>query len=73
MVRLGRKCAALPGFEVHQVFTLPWHVALAVMFENALPALSQHRKTDSKTSVRRLGSGNRLKQQIDRRAALQSG
>ena len=72
VMRLGRERAALAGLEVHHLVAHPGDVALAVMLEHPLAALAQHRQRDAEAAVGRLGAGDRLKQQIDRRAALQA-
>src|SRR4029077_19200075 len=61
MMRLRGKSAALAGFEVHHVFAGPWHIAPAVMLENAFASLRQHRERDAKTSIRAFGPGDGLK------------
>src|ERR1700691_3473151 len=64
--------ATLTGFEIHDVFTLPGHVAAAVMLENLLAAFTNHFQCNSETAIRGLRSGNRLEEKIHGRVALQS-
>ena len=44
-----------------------------MMFQHLLAALAQHLQRDAEAAIRRFRAGNGLKQQIDRRAALQRG
>src|SRR6202050_2306106 len=72
VVSLCGERAALTGFEIHDVFTLPGHIAAAVMLENLLAAVTNHFQRNSETAIRGLRSGNRLEEKIHGRAALQS-
>src|SRR5580698_9747017 len=67
-----RKSAALPRFEIHYVVARPGNMARSVMFQDAFAAFSQHGKSDAKAGVGGLRAGDRLKQQINRRVAIQT-
>src|SRR5271170_7567245 len=68
----SRKSAALARFEVHNVVARPRNIARSVMFQDAFAAFSQHRKSDTKAGVGGLRAGDRLKEQVDGRAAIQT-
>ena len=72
VVRFRGQGAALAGFEIHHVVSYPRNITLAMMFQNALAAFSQHGQIYTEADVGCLGSGDRLKQQIDRSATIQA-
>ena len=73
VMRAGRKGTALPRLEVHRLVADPGHVAAAVVLEHALAPLAQERQVDAEAGVGGLGAGDRLEQQVDRRAAFEAG
>ena len=66
VMRLGREAGALPGLEIHHV------VAERAAAERLgrLLGLFEQLQIDAEAGVGGLGAGDRLKHQIDRRAAL---
>ena len=70
---LGRQGAALAGLEVHHVVADPGDVATAMVFQHPLAAFAQECQADAEAGVGGLGAGDRLKQQVHRRAAFQAG
>ena len=63
---IGRQRAALAGLEIHHVVA----DRAALQRQRRLARLAQQRERDAEAGVGRLGAGDRLEHQIDRRAAL---
>src|ERR1700722_10947866 len=70
---VGGEGAALAGFEVHDLISDPIHVALAMMIEDLFLSLAQHVEGDAEAAVGGFGSGDRLKEKVDRSATFQGG
>src|SRR5208282_2829269 len=64
--------AALTGFEIHHVVACPRNITRSVMFQDTSVAFSQHGKSDTKAGVRGLSAGDRLEEQVDWCAAIQT-
>ena len=64
VVRVGRERASLPRFEVHDVLAAP-------QLARRLARLVEHREIHAEGRVGRLRPGDRLKHQVDGRAAAQ--
>src|SRR4029077_4233557 len=62
----GRQGAALAGLEVHDVVA----DGSSLQRKGSLPCFFQQIQIDSKTPVSGLGSADRLKDEVDRRAGL---
>ena len=66
VMRVGRQRAALPGLEVHHVVA----DRAACSDERRVARLAQQLEVDAEAAVGRLGAGDRLEHEVDRRAAL---
>jgi hypothetical protein len=66
---VARECAALAGFEIHQVLAQ----RAAFQREGRVARFAQQRQVDAEAGVRGLGPGNRLEHEVDRRAPLDGG
>src|SRR6266852_9024284 len=64
IVSFRREGAPLTGFEIHQIVPLPGPITSAVMFEDLLPALLQHRESNAKAAIGSFRASNRLKEQV---------
>ena len=65
-MRVGGQRAALAGLEIHDVVA----DGAALERQRRLAAFLEHGEVDAEGAVRRLGSGDRLEHEIDRRAAV---
>ena len=66
VVRVGRQCAALAGFEVHDIVT----DRAARQRACRVQAFTQQREVDTETAIGLFAAGDGLKRQVQRRAAL---
>ncbi len=62
-MRAGRQRAALAGLEIHHVIA----DGAALERQRRVACLAEQREIDAEAFIRRLGAGDRLKHQIDRR------
>src|SRR5215472_12563841 len=61
VMRLGRKCAPLAGFEVHRVVAFPCDIAPSMVLQYLLPPRTQSCERNPEAAVGRLGARDRLK------------
>ena len=72
MVGAGRQGTPLPRLEVHRLLADPGDIPASVMLAHAMMTLAEERQVDPEGRVGRLGTGDRLEQQVDRRAAVEA-